>query len=347
MNCYGSGTTLRLFTAISALSNGRCILTGDETLQKRPLGELLEALNQLGVNTSTPLANDRLPVEIQGNGLIGGKVKIRGDISSQYISGLLFTCSRGLSNSRIELTTKLESVPYVEMTLEVMKHFGATATISKEWKTIDIPGCQEYQNSTYEVPGDYSSAAFLMVAGALAGSVRITGLKKNSLQGDARIISILKEMEVEVHQDHSSVVIMKSQPKSASIDAGNIPDLVPILAVLACQAEGKTRIFNAERLRFKESNRLMTTTMELRKMGARIEETKNGLVIYGPTELHGGVINPHNDHRIAMASIVACLVSKHSTVIDNVDCIKKSYPKFITDMKSLGAQIEFSEAGGI
>lgn len=353
MNCRGSGTTLRLFTAIAALTNGTCVLTGDETLQKRPVGELLNALHQLGIKTFTHLANDLPPVEVQANGLVGGRVKIRGDISSQYISSLLFACSKGLRNSRIELSTRLESVPYVEMTLEVMKHFGVTASVSNNWEAITIQGNQQYHNSIYEVPGDYSSAAFLMVSGALAGSVTITGLDKNSLQGDARIISILKEMGVEVDQDNSSVSVFKSQPKATDIDATNIPDLVPILAVLASQADGRTRIINAERLRYKESNRLMTITMELRKIGAKIKDTTNGIIIDGPTELHGATINPHNDHRIAMACAVACLVSKQSRIvskhysrINDIDCVKKSYPGFIADMKSLGAQIEFTERGG-
>ena len=353
MYCSGSGTTLRLFTAISALAYGRCVLTGDENLRKRPIRELLEALHQLGIRTSTHFANDRPPVEVQASGLIGGTTKIRGDISSQYISGLLFACSKGLKNSRIELLTKLESIPYVEMTLEVMKHFGVTASVSNDWESITIEGNQRYHNSAYEIPGDYSSAAFLMVSGALAGSVSITGLNKNSLQGDARIISILKEMGVEVQQDNSIVSVFKSEPKATEIDATNIPDLVPILAVLASQAKGQTRIINAERLRYKESNRLMTTSMELRKMGAKIKETTNGLIIDGPTKLHGATINPHSDHRIAMACAVACLVSKqfgivskHYTTINDIDCVKKSYPEFIANMKSLGAQIEFSERGG-
>ncbi|TFG99001.1 3-phosphoshikimate 1-carboxyvinyltransferase, partial [Candidatus Thorarchaeota archaeon] len=191
-------------------------------------------------------------------------------------------------------------------------------------------------------PGDYSSAAFLMVAGALAGKVSIEGLQKDSLQGDSDIVKILKEMGVSISQSVSEITVTKSQPEPASIDATNIPDIIPVLSVLASQAEGQTRIFNAERLRYKESNRLKSTIMELRKMGADLKESKDGIIINGPTKLHGAVINPHGDHRIAMACAVACLVSKHSVTINNIDCIKKSYPDFIDDMISLGTQIEYS-----
>lgn len=342
MDCLGSGTTLRLFSGISALTNGRCVLTGDSSLQKRPIGELLDALNQLGIRASAINNNDRPPVEIHGNIIEGATVKIRGDISSQYISGLLFACSKGTNESTIEITTQLESRPYVEMTLEVLEHFGVIAEHTDNWQVISIPGNQTYDNSHYEVPGDYSSAAFLMVAGALAGKVKINGLRKESLQGDSHIVKILKEMGVSISQSQSAITVTKSEPEPTSIDATNIPDIIPVLAVLASQAEGQTRIFNAERLRYKESNRLKTTIMELRKMGADLKETKDGIIINGPTKLHGAVIDPHGDHRIAMACAVASLVSKHSTTINDIECVKKSYPNFIEDIISLGANIEWS-----
>jgi len=342
MNCQGSGTTLRLFTAISALTNGKCILTGDSTLQKRPIGELLQALNQLGVKAISQRESDRPPVEIHGQEIEGARVRIRGDISSQYISGLLFACSKATSESTLEITTPLESRPYVEMTLEVMQHFGATGTPSDNWDTIKIPGDQEYHNSNYEVPGDYSSAAFLMVAGAISGKVKIEGLQEECLQGDSRIVEILKEMDVSITQERSALTVTKSEPVPISIDATHIPDLIPVLSVLASQAEGQTRIFNARRLRYKESNRLKSTTMELKKLGVNLEETSDGILINGPTKLRGVVIDPHSDHRIAMACAVVCLVSKHSVTINNIECVKKSYPNFIDDLISLGAKIEFS-----
>ncbi len=342
MHCQGSGTTLRIFTAIAALSNGRCVLTGDTSLQKRPIGELLQALQQLGIRASSLNGNERPPVEVYGKGINGGNVRIRGDISSQYISGLLFACSKGLNDSRIEITTQLESKPYVNMTLDVMKHFGVIAESSEDWKFIKVPGNQKYRSSVYEVPGDYSSSAFLMVAGALAGKVKISGLRKDCLQGDSQVVSLLEEMGILISHSRSGITVSKSDPMPVNIDAANIPDLVPVLSVLASQAEGQTRIFNAKRLRYKESNRLTTTVMELRKMGANLSETNDGIIIEGPTRLHGAVINPHGDHRIAMACAVASLVSKHSTTINDIECVKKSYPNFIEDIISLGSNIESS-----
>ncbi len=343
MDCRGSGTTLRIFTALSALTNGRCVLTGDQSLQARPMTELLQALSQLGVNASSIRGDGKPPVEVFGEGITGGTVRIRGDISSQYISGLLFACSQAKNETKIVITTQLESQPYVEMTIEVMQHFGVTTEPSEEWNHISVPGKQNYVESSYEVPGDYSSAAFLMIAGALSGSVKVSGLKQESKQGDSQIIPLLKKMGVSVDFAKGGYTVTHSNPKSFSIDVSNTPDLVPILAVLASQAKGQTHIFNASRLRFKESDRLSTTTTELRKMGAQIDATQDGIIIEGPKPLHGAVIDSHNDHRIAMACTVAGLIAKGPTLIEGVECIEKSYPEFIEHMQSLGADIELEQ----
>lgn len=343
MDCRGSGTTLRLFTALSSLTKGRCVLTGDQSLQARPMTALLQALGQLGVNASSIRGNGKPPVEVFGNGIAGGVVRIRGDISSQYISGLLFACALAENETRIEITTQLESQPYVEMTIELMEHFGVYAEPSKEWNQISISGKQKYMESDYEVPGDYSSAAFLMIAGALCGSVKVTGLEQESKQGDSQIIPLLKKMGVSIDFAKGGYSVTRSKPISLNIDVSNTPDLVPILAVLASQAKGKTHIFNASRLRFKESDRLLTTTTELRKMGAQIDATEDGIIIEGPTPLHGEVIDSHNDHRIAMACTVAGLIAKGPTLIEGVESISKSYPEFIEDMQFLGANIELKQ----
>jgi len=340
MDCQGSGTTLRIFTALSALTKGRCVLTGDQSLQARPMTELLHALGQLGVTASSIHGDGKPPVEVLGQGISGGTVRIRGDISSQYISGLLFACALAENETNIEITTHLESQPYVEMTVEVMRHFGVNAETSKEWNQITVSGNQKYLESHYEVPGDYSSAAFLITAGALSGSVKVTGLDQKSKQGDSQIILLLNKMGVSVDFTKDGYCVTRSEPISLNIDVSDTPDLVPILAVLASQAKGQTRIFNASRLRFKESNRLSTTTMELRKMGAQIDMTEDGIIIEGPTPLQGAVIDSHNDHRIAMACTVAGLIAKGPTLIEGAECIAKSYPEFIEHMQSLGAEIE-------
>lgn len=343
MDCRGSGTTLRIFTALSALTKGRCVLTGDQSLQARPMNELLQALGQLGVNASSIRGDGKPPVEVFGQGITGGTVRIRGDISSQYISGLLFACAQAENETRIEISTQLESQPYVEMTIEVMEHFGVTAEPSKEWNQISVPGKQNYKESHYEVPGDYSSAAFLMIAGALSGNVKVTGLEQESKQGDSQIILLLEKMGVSIDFTEDGYSVTRSEPISLNIDVSNTPDLVPILAVLASQAKGQTRIYNASRLRFKESDRLSTTTSELRKMGAQINVAEDGITIEGPTLLRGAVIDSHQDHRIAMACTVAGLIARGPTIIEDIECIEKSYPEFIEHMQSLGASIELEQ----
>ncbi|MHA2209232.1 MAG: 3-phosphoshikimate 1-carboxyvinyltransferase [Candidatus Thorarchaeota archaeon] len=324
MDCYGSGTTLRIFTALSALASGRCMLTGDDTLRRRPIGDLIDGLRQLGVDAKSVGGNDRPPVEIRGRGLAGGSVRIRGDVTSQYITGLLFACSRAKEDSKIELTTKLESRSYVEMTLDIMRQFGAEAKPSDDWSQLIVPGNQEYQAQDYFVEGDFSSAAFLMAAGALTGKASVKGLRVES----------------------DSLTVNRNEIQAIDIDASDIPDLVPVMTVMATQANGTTRIYNAGRLRLKESDRLASTSQELRKMGAEIVESKDGLTIKGPTHLHGAVLESHDDHRIAMAGVIAGLVANGPTVMENIECVSKSYPDFIRDIQSIGARIEL-DSGGI
>jgi 3-phosphoshikimate 1-carboxyvinyltransferase len=343
MDCQGSGTTLRIFAALSALTDGKCVLTGDCTLQRRPISKLFEGLKQLGIEAKYTHGNDRFPVEIQGGGILGGVVRIPGDESSQYISGLLFACSKGSRSTRIELTSHLESRSYVEMTLDTMRQFGADAYPSNSWTYLNVPGKQEYVLSKFLVEGDYSSAAFLMAAGALTGGVVLTDLESDSIQGDARIVALLKAMGAPVKRDDGNLAIGSSVLKAIKVDASNIPDLVPILAVLATQAEGVTQIYNAGRLRKKESDRLSSTSQELRKLGAKIEETNDGLVITGPTVLHGAELNSHDDHRIAMAGVIAGLVSDRPTMVNNIECVRKSYPYFIRDLRAIGAYIEMDD----
>lgn len=343
MDCRESGTSLRLFTALSALARGRCVLTGAPRLRDRPISELLSALNQLGVKSSSLRSNGYPPVEVLGGEIFGGITKIRGDVSSQYISGLLFACAKGNNETKVELTTHLESRSYVEMTLEVMQRFGVVAEPSDGWNSITIPGGQDYSLSDFDIEGDYSSAAFLMVAGAMTGRVRITGLSKNTNQGDAKIVSILQEMGVSIHAARDGYDINKSESTSLNIDASDIPDLVPILAVLATKTDGETQIFNAKRLRYKESNRLATISQELKKMGANIREIEDGLIILGSTTLRGTRVKSHGDHRIGMACVVAGLTADGPMEIEGIECVSKSYPSFIEDLQSVGGQIKIEQ----
>ncbi|MBS3796032.1 MAG: 3-phosphoshikimate 1-carboxyvinyltransferase, partial [Candidatus Thorarchaeota archaeon] len=329
MNCKESGTTLRIFSALSALANGKCVLTGDASLRQRPIGDLIDALHQLSINTKYLGEYGRPPVQILGRGFIkGGEVTIPGNISSQYITALLFACSKARKPTMIQIAGTLESRPYIEMSLGIMEHFGVEAEVSEDWKQILVLGDQDYRSRQYEVPGDYSSASFLFAAGALTGEVAVTDLRKNTLQGDARLLRIIQKMGASV--EFTNDVIVKNQDMTGlTIDVSDIPDLVPILAVLATQARGVTRIVNAARLRLKESDRLASISYELKKMGADIKELENGITIRGPNRLRGTILDSHKDHRIAMAGMIAGLVADGKTVVRNVECIKKSYPRFV------------------
>lgn len=343
IDCGGSGTTLRVFTALAALTHGRCVLTGDRGLQNRQVADLLDGLKQLGVDARSVLGNGKPPVSIQGRGIRGGTVKIRGDVTSQYITGLLFACSRGSGDTRIEITTPLESQPYIAMTLQTMNIFGANAYPSKSWAHIDVPGKQEYRGSDFNVEGDHSSAAFLLVAGALAGRVVVSHLKSDSIQGDAEMIRLLGMLKTPILVRNGSVSMSTGEIPSFVLDASNTPDLVPALTLLATQAKGVTTIRNAGRLRLKESDRISSICQELNRMGASVEESQDGLMIRGPTSLHGAVIDPHDDHRIAMTCIIAGLIADGTTVVNNIDCIRKSYPSFVSDMQSIGALIDIEK----
>jgi 3-phosphoshikimate 1-carboxyvinyltransferase len=340
MHCKASGTTLRFFTALSTLTDGKCVLTGDESLIKRPIGSLILALRELGVKATFLGRNGYPPVEVQGGGLEGGAASIPGDVSSQFVSALLFACSRARSDTALTISTHLESRNYVQLTVDTMRHFGIELDIEDDWKRIHIPGNQRYRPTPFYVEGDYSSAAFLMAAGALSGSVEITGLKSNSLQGDAAIIPILEEMGASLKTFDSRLCIQKSDLDSLDVDASQIPDLVPVLALLATQAAGTTRIWNAGRLRLKESDRLTTTATELGKMGAKIKTNSDGFEIRGPTNLIGQSLYSHGDHRIAMTCVLAGMISEGKTIVHGIEDIGKSYPSYVRDMRSLGAQIE-------
>ncbi|MEM3399546.1 MAG: 3-phosphoshikimate 1-carboxyvinyltransferase [Candidatus Micrarchaeia archaeon] len=337
INCQFSGSTLRFVIPLAALAKGRTVITGEGRLLERPIGPLIEAMRMLGVECESK--NGFPPAILHGDGSIrGGTATIRGDVSSQFISGLLMVAPRARAKTKIILTSKLESRPYVDITLEVMNSFGISVLLSTDYGEFEVDAPQDYNGINYEIEGDFSSSAFLLCAAAVAGEVTISSLNPNSVQGDSAVVSILKEMGADIKTGDGFVSSKKSELKGTEIDASNIPDLVPVLAATSCYAEGKTRIFNASRLRLKESDRLSAITSELRKMGAKIEERQDELIING-SKLHGATIDPHNDHRIAMACAVAALGAEGETKIGNAECVSKSYPKFFEDLKKLGVDI--------
>jgi 3-phosphoshikimate 1-carboxyvinyltransferase len=337
LDSENSGTTLRLMTGVSSLLKEKIVLTGDESLKKRPMLPLLSSLEMLNVECGSINGNGCAPVFVKGP-MKGAETEIRGDISSQFISSLLIACPLKEENTKITLTSPLTSAPYAQMTISMMKRFGVSC--ERDDESFTVQGNQEYSPLSYTVPGDYSSAAFPLAAGALSGPVTVQGLDLKDMQGDRKIIDILKDFGAEVKVRGRDITVSKGELKGCMLDMSSIPDLFPIVATVATQAEGKTILFNAKHLRYKESDRIATVTEFLRNMGANIQEKEDGCMIEGPSRLKGVTVKTYGDHRIMMASAVAATIADGYTVIENCDCHEVSYPMFKEDLISLGATAE-------
>ena len=336
INCRESGTTLRFMIPVAALAQGKTTFIMGPSLSKRPITPLLQSLSDLGVKTQ----HNPSSMVIYGDGIEGGETALRGNISSQFISGLLFACPRAKNDTQISLTKPVESKGYIDMTVEILCKHSVKVEISKDYSTIRIPSGQNYKPLTHRVPGDFSSAAYLLATAAITSSrIRIYNLDYTSKQGDKAILEILRQTGVNMHVGENYVEVHGAINNPINIDAGDIPDLVPACTAIACYAVGRSEIRNAGRLRYKESDRLAALYTEFKKMGADITVEGNSLIIMGPCELHGAVIDPHNDHRIAMACAVAALGAKGGSTIMNAECVSKSYPNFFRDLSLLGANI--------
>ena len=342
IDCGESGATLRFMIPVAALAVKPSVFQLGKSLRKRPIDPLLKSLKELGVDTSLEKGGGKTTIRVQGGGIAGGKTTIRGDVSSQFISGLMFACPLARQDTEITLTTSLESKSYVQMTREVLIKHCINVSVSKDFNKIYIPSAQTYKPCDGIVSGDFSSAAFLLSAAAITKSdVRIANLDYSSVQGDKAIIGILRRMGVpgKVCSKQIEIKGTGNPLKTVDVNARDTPDLVPAFAALACFADGTSTIKDAKRLRLKESDRLASLYLELRKMGANITVDKNNLIIKGPCELHGTEINPHKDHRIAMAFAVAAIRAKSETIIHNAECVKKSYPRFFIDLSKLGVDV--------
>jgi len=278
---------------------------------------------------------------VHGGGIRGGVASIPGDISSQFISGLLFASPLAKADVEIRLSSTLESRSYVEMTLEVLRDHRVTVRSSPDARMFLIPNRQRLAPYSRTIPGDYSSAAFLLAAAAVTSSkITVANLEKRTIQGDSAIVEILKEMGADPKVRDECVEVEGARPLEAvQIDARDVPDLAPVCAVLACYAKGRTVIRNAKRLRIKESDRIESLVTELNRMAAKITVVENGIVVDGPCKLRGAAVDPHGDHRIAMACSVAALGAHGETEIYNAGCVSKSYPRFFEDLRSLGGNV--------
>lgn len=338
IDCKESGSTLRFLIPLGILSNEKIIFTGSGKLVERPLDPYFEIFNKKGIEYKTFSDKINLPLEINGK-LKSGVYSLVGNISSQFISGLLFALPLCDGDSVIEITTKLESESYINLTLDALKKYGIEI-INENHKRYIIKGNQKYKNIETTVEGDYSQGAFWLVAGALSENIKSIGLNLNSSQGDKKIIDILKNMNVNLKISENEIISMESKTKGTIIDGSDCPDIIPILTVLASVSKGVTKIINSERLRYKECDRLTAIATELNKIGADIQELSDGLIINGKKSLKGGKVSCWNDHRIAMSLAIASIKCREKLILRGTECVEKSYPEFWKDFVSLGGKIE-------
>jgi 3-phosphoshikimate 1-carboxyvinyltransferase len=320
INCHESGTTLRLMVPLAAALGRQVEFVGSGRLPQRPLREYISILSGHGAELEFR-SSDSLPVRIKG-ALSAGRFLVPGNISSQYVSGLLLALPLLEGNSEIFLTSRLESAPYVDMTIHTMQKFGVHCFRKPDG--FYIPGNQSYHEYRYQVEADYSQAAFWLTAEYAGSRLTINGLVPNSVQGDRAITSLLADFRL--------------GRKEYEIDVSQVPDLVPILAVAAALTPAKTSLINAARLRLKESDRLTSTRTSLNQIGAEVYEKNDGLVIYGGKKLSGGSIDSFGDHRIAMALAIAALSTSHGVIITGANAVSKSYPDFFEQLKRLGGK---------
>ncbi|MCW4018746.1 MAG: 3-phosphoshikimate 1-carboxyvinyltransferase [Candidatus Bathyarchaeota archaeon] len=342
INCGESGATMRFMIPVAALAPEPSVFVLGKGLSKRPVEPLLESLKKIGAPSHVEKTRGRTTIQVEGGGIKGGRTSMLGDISSQFVSGLMFACPLAKVDTILTLTSPLESKSYVLMTENVLEKYGVKVDISEDFSRVKIPANQTYAPVDSRVPGDFSSAAFLLAAAAITESkVAVQNLDYGSIQGDKAIVRILNEMGVncEVCENQIEIEGDGGLLTAVDVDARDIPDLVPVCTALACYAKGTTKIHDAERLKFKESDRLNALYTELSKMGADIAIDESSLTIKGPCKLHGAVIDTHNDHRIAMACSVVALGAEGETVIQHSECVRKSYPQFFTDLATLGVEV--------
>ncbi len=324
INCRESGSTIRFLLPVICALGTETKINACGRLPERPLSPLKEELIKNGAAIS-----DSFPLDVSGR--IGcGEYSIKGNVSSQFITGLLLALSFVSGESRINLIPPVESRPYIDITLDVLKQFGAQ--IKEENNVFYING-GTLTGQDFTVEADWSNAAFWLCSG-----VEVQNLNPDSVQGDKAIITVLSEMGAKITKTENGFVADVSALHGCRVDASQIPDAVPVIAAVAATANGETVIYNAQRLRLKESDRIKTTASMLYSLGAQVKETDDGLIISGKPSLAGGVTDSFGDHRIAMAVAVAAQKCENPVTITNAGAVAKSYPAFFEDYNSLGGK---------
>ena len=341
INCGESGLSVRMFTPIAALCEQKIILKGEGSLTKRPMDFFDKILPKLGVQIKS--ADGKLPLEIEGP-LDPVDISVDGSLSSQFLTGLLFAFGESVKNPVTISVNDLKSKPYIDLTLDVMKHFGYNI-INLNFQAFIISKKNEDIDSviSYTVEGDWSSGSFLLVAGAIAGSVKVSGLDEKSSQADKAIIDVLRDCGAEVIISKDFVHVSKDSLKAFMFDATDCPDLFPPLVALAAYCKGDSVINGIHRLAAKESNRGETLQEVFGLMGIDILLENDEMIIKGGRPLREATVSSHNDHRIAMSGAVAALGATGCITITHAEAINKSYPGFFEDLKKIGAGLEITE----
>lgn len=341
IDCNESGSTLRFLIPIAMINGEEVTFQGRGKLVSRPLDVYYEIFQNQGIEYKNN--KGELPLKVNGS-LKPGTFNVKGNISSQFITGLMFALPLLKEDSNITITTELESKGYVDLTIDCMSKFGVEVE-NKDYKEFYIKGNQKYKPRDYRVEGDFSQAAFWIVAGILGSNIKCRDLNIDSLQGDKVILDLVKKMGANIEIKEDFIEVKETRTKGIVIDASECPDLVPILSVLGALSKGTTRIVNAQRVRIKECDRLKAMASELSKIGADIKETEDGLIIKGKKSLKGGTVNSWNDHRIAMAMAVASIKCEEPLIITDSRAVNKSYPHFWEDLKKLGGVIDERSLG--
>lgn len=342
INTENSGTTIRILSSMCALvKNGYTVLTGDESLRKRPMRPLISALNQLGVecfatnNLGTP------PLVIKGGGIKGGTVIVNGKISSQFISSLLISCIYAQSEVTLKIEGKQVSAPYIDSTIETMRKFGVKIEYDSSYSKYIIPKTN-YKSTNFTVPGDFSSASLLIAAGILCGKkIIIQGLNFGMTQGDEKIIDVVDKMggNIMVDKEKGNLVVCGSNELDGiECDLTNTPDLLPVVSILSLKAKSRMRIYGISHARLKETDRVSNIVSELRKLGVNVSEKQTEITIQPIKKIKNAKLDSHNDHRLFMAFSIASLLTEKSIVTD-AESVDVSYPDFISELKKLGANV--------
>ena len=326
LNCGESGLVFRMFSIIGGLLDRNIIVTGENTLLTRPSPGLEKILNDMGARVKSK--NGYPPLEIEGP-IRSGKYSVDGSSGSQIVSGLLFVLPLLVGDSELTVSNQ-KSKHYIDLTLDVLKEFGIDIE-SNNYEHYRIKGSQKYKHCSLIIEGDWSGAAFMLVAGAIAGSITVTGLNMNSRQPDKVIIDVLREAGAKVEINNNEVSVTHLELKAFEFNSEDSPDLFPALVAIACNCRGKSIITGANRLIHKESNRANALQEEFSKLGDNIKIDNNSIIVEGK-KLKGGTVLSHGDHRIAMALAIAGLQTETPLKIINPDCVSKSYPNFFNDL---------------